>query len=132
MKNFRFFSKLGLLFFFYEKLIFIIESKKKCIFFHFFNFTEKSTELIFERNLIDVWNTEFLTNILNILDSPDFFGCILKLRYELRFDAREFVHVNPWLFSTSFATPNIPSNLPSNDYRSIMFTKAYENPYANK
>lgn len=84
---------------------------------------------MFERNLIDVWNSEFLTKILDILDSPDFFDCVLKLRYELRFEAREFVHVHPWLSSTAFLTPNIPSNLPNNDYRSVMSTKALENPY---
>ncbi|EFO15732.1 hypothetical protein LOAG_12778 [Loa loa] len=89
---------------------------------------EISTELIFERNIIDVWNTEFLTKISNILDSSDFFGCTLKLQYELRFEANEFIQVNPWLFSTTFARVNIPTNLPYNDYRSVMCAKAIENP----
>uniref|UniRef100_A0A0R3RQM7 REJ domain-containing protein n=1 Tax=Elaeophora elaphi TaxID=1147741 RepID=A0A0R3RQM7_9BILA len=89
---------------------------------------EISTELMFERSLIDVWNSEFLTKILNVLDSPDFFGCILKLRYELRFEAREFIQVSPWLFSTALATPSIPAHLPSSDYRSVMCAKALENP----
>ncbi|VDK83126.1 unnamed protein product [Litomosoides sigmodontis] len=89
---------------------------------------EISTELIFERNLIDVWNSEFLTKILNIFDSSDFFDCVLQLRYELRFKADEFIQVHPWLSSTAFVTPNIPANLPNNDYRSVMCTKALQNP----
>ncbi|CAG9532514.1 unnamed protein product [Cercopithifilaria johnstoni] len=89
---------------------------------------EISTELMFERNLIDVWNSEFLTKILNILDSSDFSDCILKLRYELRFEAREFIQVYPWLSSTAFVTPNIQANLSNNDYRSVMCAKALENP----
>uniref|UniRef100_A0A8R1XP48 Uncharacterized protein n=1 Tax=Onchocerca volvulus TaxID=6282 RepID=A0A8R1XP48_ONCVO len=89
---------------------------------------EISTELMFERNLIDVWNSEFLTKLMEILETSDFFDCILQLQYELRFEAHEFVQVYPWLFSTAFVTPNIPSNLPNNDYRSIMYAKAIENP----
>ncbi|KAK6108961.1 hypothetical protein QQG55_34085 [Brugia pahangi] len=88
---------------------------------------EISTELTFERNLIDIWNSEFLAKISTILDSNDFFDCVLKLRYELRFDANEFIHINPWLFSTSFvSTINIVANLPNNDYRSIMYANAMQ------
>uniref|UniRef100_A0A915Q504 BTB domain-containing protein n=1 Tax=Setaria digitata TaxID=48799 RepID=A0A915Q504_9BILA len=89
---------------------------------------EISTELVFERSLIDVWNSEFLTKILKILNSPDFSDSVLKLRYELRFEAHEFIQVCPWLFSTAFATPNIPSNIRNDDYRSVMYAKAVENP----
>lgn len=113
---------------FLPKRFFLYKQVKVFIFLHF---AEISTELICERSLIDVWNSEFLTKILNILDSSDFFGCMLKLRYELRFEAHEFTQVYPWLFSTAFATPNIPVNLTNNDYRSMMCAKAVENPYVS-
>lgn len=84
--------------------------------------------MAFDRNLIDVWNSEFLSIIMQILESADFVGCTVKLRFELRFEAQEFIQVYPWLFSTAFATPTIPSNLPRDDYRAIMYARAVENP----
>ncbi|KAM3716458.1 Chaperonin GroEL [Dirofilaria immitis] len=81
---------------------------------------EISTELMFERSLVDVWNSEFLTKILKILESSEFYDCTLKLSYELRFEAHEFIQISPWLFSTAFVTPDIPANLSNDDYRCVI------------
>ncbi|MCP9257101.1 hypothetical protein DINM_000335 [Dirofilaria immitis] len=82
---------------------------------------------MFERSLVDVWNSEFLTKILKILESSEFYDCTLKLSYELRFEAHEFIQISPWLFSTAFVTPDIPANLSNDDYRCVMYAKAVEN-----